>query len=73
MMINFPSPHPKAQARPSTPKVVRIKECASTPYSSIIFTLDLHLSLLRNLGACQELCFAPITFNPFPRSHTKIK
>ncbi len=35
---------------PFYPKVLRAKECASTPYSSIIFTSDSHLSLLRNLG-----------------------
>ncbi len=35
------------------PKVLRTKECAPTPDSSIVFTLDSHLNLSRSLGARQ--------------------
>ncbi len=35
-------------------KVLRAMERAPTPYSSIVFTSDSHLSLLRNLGAHQN-------------------
>jgi hypothetical protein len=36
---------------PLYPKVLRAKEHAPAPYSSVIFTLDSHLSLLRSLEA----------------------
>jgi len=36
------------------PKVLRGREHASTPCSSIVFSLDSHLGPLRNLGARQE-------------------
>jgi hypothetical protein len=47
----FPSPHPRAPMRPSTPKVLQARECAPTPYSSVVFTLNSHLNLSRSLGA----------------------
>jgi len=37
----------------STPKVMQAKERAPTPYYFDVFTLDLHLSLSRSLGARQ--------------------
>jgi hypothetical protein len=40
-----PSPHPRALACPSTPKVLRTKECAPTPYSFVVSTLYSYLSL----------------------------
>ncbi len=49
-----PNPHPGAPTRPFTPKVLRAKERAPTPYSSIVFTLDSHLNLPRSLGVCQH-------------------
>jgi hypothetical protein len=36
---------------PPVRKVLRVKERALTPYSSVVFTLDSHLSLSRSLGA----------------------
>jgi len=51
MFITLPSPHPKALAHPSTPKVLQAKKRVSTPYFSVVFTLDLHLSLSRNSRA----------------------
>jgi hypothetical protein len=53
MFVTFPSPHPGAPTHPSTPKVLQAKECALTPYSFVIFTLDSHLSLSRSLGTDQ--------------------
>jgi hypothetical protein len=35
---------------PLYPEVLRTKERASTPYFSVVFALDLHLSLSRSLG-----------------------
>jgi hypothetical protein len=45
MFVTHPSPHLEAPTRPSTPKVLRIREHAPTPGFSIVFTLDSHLSL----------------------------
>jgi hypothetical protein len=45
------NPHPRALARPFIPKMLRTKECAPTPYSSVVFTSNSHLSLLMSLGA----------------------
>jgi hypothetical protein len=50
---HFLKPNPGASAHPSTPKVLQAKECAPTPYSSVVFTLDSHLSLSRGLVVCQ--------------------
>jgi len=51
MLVTLPGLHPGILARPSTPKVLRIKERVPTLYSSVVFTLDLHLSLSKSLGA----------------------
>ncbi len=45
MLITILVPHPEVPARPSTPEVLRARERAPTPYFSVIFTLDSHLSL----------------------------
>jgi hypothetical protein len=38
---------------PSTPEVLQAKERALTPCSSVVFTSNSHLSLLRSLGVRQ--------------------
>jgi hypothetical protein len=38
LLVNLPSPHPEAPARPSTPKMLQAKECAPTPFPSTVFT-----------------------------------
>jgi hypothetical protein len=53
LFFNLPNPHPKTLTRPSTPEMLQVKERAPTPYSSIVFTLNLHLSLSRSLGVRQ--------------------
>ncbi len=52
MLVVLPSPIPKLQHAPLTPKVLRARERALTPDSSVVFTLDSHLNLSRNLGTC---------------------
>ncbi len=54
LLVTIPNPHPGAPAHLSTPEVLRAKERTPTPYSSIVFTLDSHLSLLRSLGVRQS-------------------
>jgi hypothetical protein len=38
LLITLPSPHPEALTHPSTPKVLRTRERAPTPYFSAVFT-----------------------------------
>jgi len=40
-LVTCPSPHPKAPARPSTPKVLWAKECTPTLYPFIVLSLNL--------------------------------
>ncbi len=39
---------------PFYPKVLQARVHALTLYSSVVFTLNSHLSLSRSLGTCQE-------------------
>ncbi len=47
---HFSYSHIGASAHPSIPKVLQVKEHAPTPYTSVVFTLDSHLSLSKSLG-----------------------
>jgi hypothetical protein len=42
MILTLPSPHPKALASLSTPKVLQAKECTPTFYSFDVFTFWIH-------------------------------
>jgi hypothetical protein len=53
LLVILPSLIPELQHAPSTPKVLRTKERAPTPYSFIVFTSYSYLSLSRSLGARQ--------------------
>jgi len=81
LFVNIPSPHPRAPTRPSTPEVLQTMERAPTPYSSIVFTLDLHLSMSRRLGArhsgmwlwCAQKTIAIVaTLHKFHMKHNKL-
>jgi len=51
MLVILPSPIPKLQHAPLPPlKVLRAREHALTPCSSVVFSLDSHLNALRGLG-----------------------
>jgi len=50
MFVTFPSPHPRALTHPFTSKVLRAKERAPIPYSSVVFISNSHLNLSRSLG-----------------------
>jgi hypothetical protein len=54
LLVNLLSPHPGTLACPSTPEVLWARERAPTSYSSVIFTLDLHLSLSKELGSASS-------------------
>jgi hypothetical protein len=51
LLVTLLKPHPRAPTRPSTPKVIRTRECAPIPYSFVVFTLNSHLSLSRSFEA----------------------
>jgi hypothetical protein len=50
LLVTLPNPYPEAPTRPSTPEVLRIKECTPIPHFSVVFTLNLHLNMLKSLG-----------------------
>jgi len=50
VLVNLPSPILELQHTPLPPEVLKARERAPTSYSSIVFILDSHLSLLRRLG-----------------------
>jgi hypothetical protein len=55
LLVIFPSPYLRVPTRPSTPEVLRAKECTPIPYSSDVFTLDSQSNPLRSLGMCHLL------------------
>jgi hypothetical protein len=48
LLIIYPSPHPEIPARPSTPKMLRAKEHAPTPFPFVVFIFKLKLSPSRS-------------------------
>jgi hypothetical protein len=59
LLITLPSPHPRVPTPPSTPKVLRTKKHASTPYPSVVFTFRLTIESTKEFGG--ELTFIIIT------------
>ncbi len=55
LLVTLPSPYPEALACPSTPEVLRVRERTPTLHSSVVFTLDSHLNLLKSLGVHQDM------------------
>jgi hypothetical protein len=55
LLVNLPNPHPGAPTCPSTPKVLRTREHASTPSPSpsVVFTFKLIVHPSRSLGVRQ--------------------
>ncbi len=52
LLITLPNPYPRAPTGTSTLEVMRAKEHTPTLHSSVMFTLDSHLNLLRSLWVC---------------------
>jgi hypothetical protein len=50
LLIIHPSLHPRATTRPSTPKVLRTRECSPTPCPSTIFTFGLAIEFIQEFG-----------------------
>ncbi len=49
-LVTHPRPHPRALARPSTPKVLQAKERTPIPYPSAIFTFRLIVESIKEFG-----------------------
>ncbi len=69
LLIILPSPYPRALARPSTPEVLRVRERASTPYPSAIFTFWFAIESTKEFGGASRthhhLNFAHSSFEVF--------
>jgi hypothetical protein len=63
LLVIFANPYPEALACPSIPKVLQTKKCTPIFHSSVVFSLDSHLSLLRNLRVCHIPSCQPLIFN----------
>jgi hypothetical protein len=50
LLVTPPSPHLRAQAHPSTPKVLRARECAPILYSSVVFTFRCEVESTKEFG-----------------------
>jgi hypothetical protein len=50
VLVILPSPILELQHTPLPPEVLQVNERALTPNTSVVFTLDSHLSLARSLG-----------------------
>jgi hypothetical protein len=71
MLVTRTSPHPKAPAHPSTPKVLRTRERAPIPCFFCYFSpLDSQLNLSRSLGVHQYETRFP--FVHIANIHTKV-
>ncbi len=54
LLVTLPSPYPRALTRPSTPEVLRTKECAPTPYPSVVFTFKLAVESTKEFGGASS-------------------
>jgi hypothetical protein len=69
LLVTFSNPYPKAPARPFTPELLQARECTPTCHSSVVFTLDSHLSLLRSFRVRQpKACRYPTITLPWQTS-----
>jgi hypothetical protein len=57
LLVNLPSPHPRAPTHPSTLEVMWTREHAPTPSPSVVFTFGLVVSPSISLGVCQILSY----------------
>jgi hypothetical protein len=60
LLVILPNPYPGAPTRPSTPKVLRLRECAPTPSPSIVFTFEFVIESIkesRDVSHCFKLDF----------------
>jgi hypothetical protein len=54
LLVNLPSPHPRALTRPSTLKVLRVRKCGLTP-PFVVFTFRLVVESIKELGGASTI------------------
>jgi len=54
-LVIHPSPHPKAQARPSTLEVLQTREHTPTPYPSDVFIFGLIFESIKEFGGASTI------------------
>jgi hypothetical protein len=54
-LVICPSPHPGALARPSTPEVLRTKECTTIPYPFVVFSFGLAVESIKEFGGVSQI------------------
>jgi hypothetical protein len=52
LLIILLGPHPRTLARPSTPKVLRVRECTPTPSPSVVFTFGFTVESIKESREC---------------------
>jgi len=62
-LVTHPSPHPKAPTRPSTLKILRIRECTLTLSPSVVFTFGFVVKSIKEFRSVPQLLHAYIPNN----------
>jgi len=55
LLVTLPNPHPGAPTCPSTTKMLRVRECAPTPYPFVVFTFRLVVEPTKEFGSASLL------------------
>ncbi len=68
LLVTFPNPHFRTPECPSIPKVLWAKECAPTPYPSIVFTFKLAVESTKEFGGVsihgkRSICFLSLAIS----------
>jgi hypothetical protein len=63
LFVNLLSPHPRVPTRPFTPKMLQTKECAPTPFPSVVFILGLVVSPSKSLGVRHIFIISVLNLN----------
>jgi hypothetical protein len=61
LLVNLPSPHLGALARPSTLKVLRAKERAPTPFPFVVYTFGFTVESIKELRVRHFATFDELT------------
>ncbi len=63
VLVNLPNPHPRVPARPSTLKVLWVRERAPTPSPSIVITFGLAIESIKELGGASTSMLSTTTIS----------
>ncbi len=54
LLVDLPSPIMELQHAPLPPKVLRARECAPTPFPFVVFTFELAIESIKELGGASR-------------------